>query len=71
MVLGNVIGSNIFNICMVLGVPVALFGGISASNFKNLDQMDSVREEINEAIKHINYKKWLNVSFTGDKKWAI
>ena len=41
------------------------------SKFKDLDQMDSVREEINEAIKHINYKKWLNVSFTGDKKWAI
>ena len=41
------------------------------SKFKELDQMDSVREEINEAIKHINYKKWLNVSFTGDKKWAI
>ena len=28
-------------------------------------------EEINDAIKHIDYKKWLNVSFTGNKKWAI
>ena len=37
ILVGNIIGSNIFNICMVLGVPVALFGGISASNFKNLD----------------------------------
>lgn len=37
ILVGNIIGSNIFNICMVLGVPVALFGGISASNFKNID----------------------------------
>lgn len=41
------------------------------SKFKDLDQMDYVREEINNAMKHINYNKWLNVSFTGDKKWAI
>ena len=41
------------------------------SKLKTLDQMDNVREEIHEAIKHINYKKWLNVSFTGNKKWAI
>ncbi len=27
--IGNVVGSNIFNICMVTGVPVALLGGIS------------------------------------------
>lgn len=41
------------------------------SKLKTLDQMDNVREEINNAIKHINYNKWLNVSFTGNKKWAI
>ena len=41
------------------------------SKLKTLDQMDNVREEINDAIKHIDYKKWLNVSFTGNKKWAI
>ena len=41
------------------------------SKLKNLDQMDSVREEINNAIKHINYNKWLNVSFTGNKKWIV
>lgn len=41
------------------------------SKLKTLDQMDNVREEINNAIKHIDYKKWLNVSFTGNKKWAI
>ena len=41
------------------------------SKLKTLDQMDNVREEINDAIKHIYYKKWFNVSFTGNKKWAI
>lgn len=41
------------------------------SKLKTLDQMDSVREEINDAIKHIKYNKWLNVSFTGNKKWII
>lgn len=41
------------------------------SKLKTLDQMDNVREEINNAIKHIDYNKWLNVSFTGNKKWAI
>lgn len=41
------------------------------SKLKDLDQMDCVREEVYNAIKHIDYKKWLNVSFTGDKKWAI
>lgn len=41
------------------------------SKLKTLDQMDNVREEINDAIGHIDYNKWLNVSFTGNKKWAI
>lgn len=41
------------------------------SKLKSLDQMDKVREEINDAIKHINYNKWLNVSFTGNKKWIV
>lgn len=41
------------------------------SKLKDLDQMDCVREEVYDAIKHIDYNKWLNVSFTGDKKWAI
>ena len=37
ILVGNIIGSNIFNICMVLGVPVAIFGGIPANNFTNMD----------------------------------
>ena len=29
LLLGNIIGSNIFNICIVLGIPVAIFGTIT------------------------------------------
>ena len=41
------------------------------SNIKALDEMDSLREKILNSLSHINYEKWLNVSFTKDKKWAI
>ena len=37
LLLGNLIGSNIFNICIVLGIPVAIFGTIEASGFTMLD----------------------------------
>ena len=35
--LGNIVGSNIFNIGMVIGVPIALFGGISKITFSYID----------------------------------
>ena len=35
--IGNVVGSNIFNIGIVLGIPVALFGGISNLTFSVID----------------------------------
>lgn len=41
------------------------------SNIKALDEMDSLREKIFNSLSHINYEKWLNVSFIKDKKWAI
>lgn len=41
------------------------------SNIKVLDEMDRLREKIFNSLSHINYEKWLNVSFTKDKKWAI
>lgn len=41
------------------------------SNIKALDEMDGLREKIFNSLSHINYEKWLNVSFTKDKKWAI
>ncbi len=37
LLLGNIIGSNIFNICIVLGVPVALFGTITPESFQIID----------------------------------
>lgn len=37
LLLGNIIGSNIFNICVVLGIPVAIFGTITPSSFQMLD----------------------------------
>lgn len=41
------------------------------SNIKASDEMDRLREKIFNSLSHINYEKWLNVSFTKDKKWAI
>ena len=35
--IGNVVGSNIFNIGMVLGLPVTLIGDISKMTFNNID----------------------------------
>lgn len=37
LLLGNIIGSNIFNICIVLGLPVALFGTITPESFETID----------------------------------
>lgn len=37
LLMGNIIGSNIFNICMVLGIPVAMFGAIAATSFHAVD----------------------------------
>ena len=37
LVLGNILGSNIFNICIVLGVPVAIFGSVSPASFAVYD----------------------------------
>ena len=37
LLLGNIIGSNIFNICVVLGIPVAIFSTITPSSFSYID----------------------------------
>lgn len=37
LVLGNILGSNIFNICVVLGIPVAIFGTVTPESFQMLD----------------------------------
>lgn len=37
LLVGNIIGSNIFNICIVLGIPVAIYGTITPSSFQMID----------------------------------
>ena len=37
LVLGNILGSNIFNICVVLGIPVAIFGSVTSAGFSVVD----------------------------------
>lgn len=37
LAVGNIIGSNIFNICIVLGVPVVIFGTVTPASFQMLD----------------------------------
>jgi cation:H+ antiporter len=37
LLLGNLIGSNIFNICVVLGIPVAIFGTITPTSLQKID----------------------------------
>lgn len=37
LLLGNIIGSNIFNVCVVLGIPVAIFGSITPGSFQSID----------------------------------
>lgn len=37
ILVGNIIGSNIFNICIVLGLPSAIYGNIIPSSFQILD----------------------------------
>lgn len=37
LAVGNIIGSNIFNICIVLGIPVAIFGSVTPASFQMLD----------------------------------
>ena len=39
LLIGNIIGSNIFDICIVLGVPVMIFGTIGSGSFQMIDLM--------------------------------
>ena len=37
LLVGNIVGSNIFNICIVLALPVAIAGGITPNSFQIID----------------------------------
>ena len=39
MAVGNIIGTNIFNICIVLGLPTLIYGGFSSSAFNIIDTL--------------------------------
>ena len=39
MAIGNIIGTNIFNICIVLGVPIFIYGDISLTGFGIVDML--------------------------------
>ena len=41
------------------------------SKLNKLEEMDNVREYVYRSMSDIQLDKWLNVNFTGDKKWAI
>lgn len=37
MAVGNIVGTNIFNICVVLGLPVVIYGNVSLGGFNFID----------------------------------
>ena len=41
------------------------------SKIKSVDDMDKVREIIDKNTNHFKMEKWMNVSFTKNKKWTI
>jgi predicted Co/Zn/Cd cation transporter (cation efflux family) len=36
-----------------------------------LSDQDKIREEILSRMQPISLKKWLNIAFTNDRKWAL
>ena len=39
LAVGNIIGTNIFNICIVLGLPILIYGGFESNNFNIIDTL--------------------------------
>lgn len=57
LLVGNIIGSNIFNICVVLGIPVTVYGGITPSSFQILDLVALVGSAVMLFIFSKTYRK--------------
>lgn len=55
--IGNVVGSNIFNIGIVIGLPIAMFGGINKISFSYIDLIVMVVSAILLFIFSFNDKK--------------
>lgn len=41
------------------------------STLNEINEMDKVREKLYKNMSNIKLKKWMNVNFTGDRKWAV
>jgi cation diffusion facilitator family transporter len=41
------------------------------STIETIEDQDDVREEIDKSISKLGYDKWLTISFTNDRKWAL
>lgn len=54
MMVGNIIGSNIFNMCMVIGVPVALSGAIPVGSFTIIDLIAFILSPVLLFIFHLS-----------------
>jgi predicted Co/Zn/Cd cation transporter (cation efflux family) len=52
----------------LISVGLSIISLITASYMKKQDQ---IREEILNQMSSIPLKKWLNVAFTNDRKWAV
>lgn len=57
LAIGNIVGSCIFNIGIVMALPVAIFGGIEKINFNNLDIVVMLLSVVLLFIFSINDKK--------------
>ena len=55
--IGNVVGSNIFNIGIVLGIPVAIFGGVGRISFSIIDILVMVVTAILLFVFSLNDRK--------------
>ena len=55
--IGNVVGSNIFNIGLVIGLPITIFGGINSINFNFIDLFTLVIATVLLFIFSLNDKK--------------
>ena len=57
LAIGNIVGSCIFNIGIVMGIPVAIFGGINEINFNNFDILTMLLSVVLLFVFSINDRK--------------